>query len=71
MFTATGVFTEVLGQHVIANSSSGKAQAGVDFNNSLIFWLRGSRNLVLPRTRHYAEASDEAVLGVCSGLRLI
>ena len=62
MFTATGVFTEVVRQYVIANSSSGIAQAGIDFNNSLIFRLRGSRNTVPPTIGHYSEASNEAVL---------
>lgn len=62
MFTATGMFTSVVRNYVAENSSEKIAQAGIDFNRSLIFRLRGSRNTVPPTYGHYSEATDMAIL---------
>lgn len=62
MFTATGMFTKAVRQYVTDNPSDGIAQAGIDFNNSLIFRLRGSRNTVPPTIGHYSESADMQIL---------
>lgn len=62
MFTATGMFTEVVRRYVTENTSTGIAQAGIDFNNSLVFRLRGSRNTVPPTIGHYSESAEAPIL---------
>lgn len=63
MISATGMFTKTVHEFLVTNEGKDLRQAGVGFNESLVFRLRGSRNTVPPTYGHYSDLKNRVVLG--------